>query len=181
MPLSSIVVVVLRLIALHWIIGGVIEGVVVARNESTSWRSSSIFSALFPSLAMFAWGAVLLMWARTIGRAVTPRPDPQVHLGSLTLYDLYCFAFTFLGLSFVLTSISPVINWLHYALIQTRDEAIRERNFYELTQPLITMLAGGACVLFSARFARKLVTAQRKEAKLIASGADTPGEGGTGV
>ena len=174
MPLSSVVLVILRLIALHWILSGIIEGAVVFRTSSSFGKVSHVLSALFPALAYFGSGALLFMWSRTIGRAVTPRPDPNLQLGSLTLYDLYCFAFTFLGLTYVLSSISSVINWLHYALIQTRDDSNREQNFYELTQPLLTMLAGGACMLFSARFARKLIVWQRREAKHLPSHSDTP-------
>jgi hypothetical protein len=173
MPLSSIVIVFLRLVGLNWIISGIFHGAVVIRTFA-GWSDTGVFSAMLPALAYFGTGALLLMWSRTIARAVTPHPDPEVQLGGLTLYDLYCFGFTIVGLYYVLSSVAPVINWLHYALIQTRDDSNREQNFYELTQPLLTMLAGGACMLFSARFARKLIVWQRREAKHLPSHSDTP-------
>jgi hypothetical protein len=165
MPLNSIVTIVLRLFSLHWLIQGIVLLPQVIQATRDSWPYS-------PSFIMFAQPTVLLVlaiglfwWSHLLGRIVTPRPVPEVQLGGLSVYDLYSFTFTFLGLYFALTSVAGTLNWLHYYLTLLKDTPAgnleRDYGFYSLTQPLITFLAGLACLLFAPRFARKLASLQR--------------------
>ena len=169
MPLSSIVTIVLRIFALSWMVTGLIQLLWVFQSSRPLWSSERGFSIFLPALGQIILGVLLAMWSRTISRAVTPKPDAEVQMGGLTAYDLYCFAFTFLGLYFVLSSIGGVINWGHYMLMDAQRDSMTEDpdalNFYGLTQQLITLLAGGACLIGAPRFARKLGAAQKKEAK----------------
>jgi hypothetical protein len=174
MPLTSIVVVVLRLFALDWLVQG-FTGIVWTGHGQSSWYAPPSYAVYLPSLVMVAGALLLFMWSKTIARAVTPKPDPQVQLAGITVFDLYCFAFTFLGLYFVIPSISGVMTWLHYLFIRTRgamEGSNPAQDFYGLADNVVRLLAGGACLLFAARFARKLAAVQGKEKALIAAAAE---------
>ena len=115
----------------------------------------------FVAVAVATW-----LLAPTIARLVTPRPDSTISVGGLTRYDLYCFAFVFLGLYFILSSAANAINWLHFYMFLARTasqtDPQRQTSFYQLTQPLITCIAGGICIALASRLAKKLTDAQRK-------------------
>lgn len=116
----------------------------------------------FVAVAVATW-----FLAPALARLVTPRPESSIGVGGLTRYDLYCFAFVFLGLYFVLSSAANTINWAHFYLFlaQTAPHADPQlkTSFYQLTQPLITCAAGGLCIGFASRLAKRLIDAQRKE------------------
>ena len=166
MPLSSILIIVLRLFSLVWLVQGV-----------AMFATATAAVVQYPSGHRYYWGyaapvlelviaAVTFILSARIARLVTPPPDPSVSLGGLSQFDLYCFAFTFLGLYFVLSSIANALNWLHYFLVLAgstpeRDPQ-RQTSFYQLTAPLITLIAGGASLLFAPRCARKLTQIQRR-------------------
>jgi len=170
MPLSSIVTIVIRLFALNWIVGGIITFASLVREITRYWSTSPNYWGLLYPAVMLAIGVLFFMWSQLVARIVTPRSNPEVNLGGLTQYDLYCFAFTFLGLYFVLSSIAETLNWLHYSFLVVRDthegNPQRADSFYQLTRPLITLLAGGASLMFAPRFARKLTSVQLKNDKI---------------
>jgi hypothetical protein len=113
---------------------------------------------LFVAVAVGTW-----LLAPALARLVTPRPDSTVSVGGLTRYDLYCFAFVFLGLYFFLSSVGNTINWLHaYAFLASNAPQVPRNSFYELTRALITCVAGGVCIVFASRLAKKLTDSQRK-------------------
>lgn len=165
MPLNSIVAVVMRLFALSWLVQGITGTASVFASE-----------ALYPSSHMNYWNYAVSGWLLIIATAawflaqpvawlVTPPSDANLDLGGLSRQDLYCFAFVFLGLYFVLSSLANTINWTHHytAIAKVTSEADRQRqsSFYELTQPLITLIAGAVCLLFAPRIVQRLTRLQR--------------------
>lgn len=170
MPLTSIVTICLRIFALNWLIYGII-GLVDFFGRWRQFRGEAFGYSLVLSVLVPVVGAILVwMWSRTIARAVTPRPDSTVQLGGLTSLDLYAFAFTFLGAYFFLTSIPPLINLLHYSLVEAGKDPVTpasRQTFYDFTHYIVTLIIGGACVLFAPRFARKLTNAHQKEQALV--------------
>jgi len=166
MPLTSIVAVVLRLFSVSWLVQGVTGLAVMAAAlaplpspYSNPWNYAG--PVFFVAVAVATW-----LLAPALARLVTPRPDSTIHIGGLTRYDLYCFAFVFLGLYFILSSIANSINWLHYYMILAKNtpqaDSQRQTSFYQLTQALITLVAGGICLSLASRLAKKLTDAQRK-------------------
>ena len=113
--------------------------------------------------------AVIFLLSQPIARFVTPPSNEKLSLGGLSLYDLYCFAFTFLGLFFVLSSIANTLNWLHYFLLVSRiyngNDPQQFTSFYKFTGPLITLISGGLVLIFAPRGARKLTEIQRRHDK----------------
>jgi hypothetical protein len=166
MPLSSIVTVVLRLFAVNWFVQGILTFVSIVREVSRAWSFHADYWALLYPAIMLVLSVGLFLWSKLLARIVTPRPDPEIVAGGLTQYDLYCFAFTFLGLYFVLSSIADTLNWLHYGFMVAREtnggDAKRADALYQITRPLITFLAGGASLCLASRLARRLTAIQRK-------------------
>ncbi len=166
MPLNSIVTIVLRLFSLSWFVQGLsmFASVTAAMAPYPSRQTS--YGNYGPSLIMLLAAVAMFFLSQAIARLVTPRTSPELSLGGLSQYDLYCFAFTFLGLYFVLSSVANTLNWLHYFFLVARaaheNDPQRETAFYQLTQPLITLLTGGASLLFAPLCARRLTNIQRK-------------------
>ena len=167
MPLPSIVTVVLRLFSLNWFLQGLIMASSAFRyGDRQQLHSFAAFTGVPAPLITLVAAVGLFYWSGTIARIVTPKPGPEINLGGLAQYDLYCFAFTFLGLYFVLSSVADTFNWLHYTFLLIRDphatDAQRTDTLYGLATPLITLLFGGASMLFAGRCARRLAEIQRK-------------------
>ena len=165
MPLTSIVAICLRIFALNWLVYGIIAVVQLLDRSRRFDESAGNLMLLFSVLIPIVGALLIWMWSRTIARVVTPRPDSDVHLGGLTLQDLYSFAFTFLGIYFVLSSIPSMINFLHYAIVQARKEpasAQQGQYFYDLTHHVLTFIAGGVCVVLAPSVSKKLARAHSK-------------------
>ena len=100
-----------------------------------------------------------------IARLVTRHHDGEVAIGALSRVDLYSFAFVFLGLYFILISIAPSLNWLHYFLktsaIGSQSEA--RGSFYDLASQLVTLAAGVLTLFPARRWARRLFARERRD------------------
>lgn len=166
MPLTSIVTVVLRLYAIVWFLSGLISLASGARDSFRSWSSLGFSSYVIP-ISYLVVAFLIFMWSHVLARMVTPKSNSEVATGGLTLFDLYCFAFTITGLYFVLSSFADALNWIHYAVMVEREPGVPEQQmgpgFYELTRHLVTIAGGGACLVFAPRFARKLTSFQNKQ------------------
>ncbi len=161
MPLTSIVAVVLRAFSVLWLIQGLAAlASVLAVLESSPLAGSNLLMCAAPALLLLA-AVFTFVFARPFAGVLTPQPDSTVQLGGLSPYDLYCFAFTLVGLYFVLSSLGSVLNWLHYYAMIGRTipegDPTRESHLYQFTQPLVTLLAGGVSLLFASSAARKLL------------------------
>jgi hypothetical protein len=166
MPLSNIVTVVLRLFAIQMVGQSI--------NMALSFAAADAKQRFHPPHYWLAYlvpvaGLVfaLLEWclAPVIARLVTRNRDAEVALGMLSRLDLYSFAFVFLGLYFILTSIAPALDWLHYYLgisaVGSQSES--QSSFYTLASYLVTLTAGLVALLAARRWARKLLARERRE------------------
>ena len=166
MPLTSIVTICLRIFALNWLVYGVIDVVSLISTGRSSVGLAADYSILWSALITVVVGVLIWMWSRTIARLVTPRPEAEVQFSGLSIQNLYIFAFTFLGLYFVLCAIPPLINFLYYMAVQASEEpnaGVRSQNFYNLTHNVLTLMVGGACLLLGPRIAVKLANAHAKQ------------------
>lgn len=96
---------------------------------------------------------------------MTRHHDGEVAVGTLSRVDLYSFAFVFLGLYFLLTSIAPALTWLHYFLKTSAvgSESESHDSFYALASYLVTVSAGALTLLPARRWARRLVARERRD------------------
>lgn len=166
MLLSKIVIVVLRLFSIQ-MVGQSVNMVLTFAGTIAQERSPRPDAwVLYLVPAAFLAFALLQWWlAPVIARLVTRHHDGEVAIGALSRLDLYSFAFVFLGLYFILISIAPSLNWLHYFLkisaVGSQSEA--ERSFYDLATHLVTLIFGLLTLLPAHRWARKLLAKERRE------------------
>jgi hypothetical protein len=166
MRISSIVTVVVRLFAIQTFVHGLsfglsITGSLVAVGDSPRGYFNYIVPIVLWGFAAFEW-----FLAPAISRLVTRGFDSVVTVTAFTREDLYSFAFVFLGLYFILSSIAPALDWLHYFLTISGRGAGQEphvrKSFYDLASPLITLIAGFTTLLPANRWARRLLKMERQ-------------------
>jgi len=93
MPLSSIVVIVIRLFALNWLLTSASLLLSAGQNP---WTYG--FLPHVPGIGLLVFTAALWFLAGAIARVVSQGVDTSISMGSLLRSDLYSFAFVFLGL-----------------------------------------------------------------------------------
>ncbi|HYY35328.1 MAG TPA: hypothetical protein VE867_03045 [Candidatus Binatia bacterium] len=101
MPLSSIVVIVIRLFAPNWLLTTV--PLLLSATTSPLPHERHLLPVLMPyapAVLLLIVAAGLWILARAIARLVSRGVDTSVSIGSLSRSDLYSFAFVFLGLFF---------------------------------------------------------------------------------
>jgi hydrogenase-4 membrane subunit HyfE len=162
MPLSSIVVIIIRLFALNWFFTAVPLLLSAAATPPPHERTLSVV------LTPYAPGGLLLIFAaglgilsRAIARFVSRGVDTSVSIGSLSRADLYSFAFVFLGLFFILSSFADVINWIHYFAMDPGHDP-RVHSLYQLTRAFLTFALGLILLLGAPRWTKKLVARDQK-------------------
>ena len=165
MPLSSIVVIVIRLFAVNWLVTGVSLLASAATTPLPHERQS--FAVLIPyalPVLFFVLAAGSWLLAPFISRLVSRGVDASVSVGSLSRSDLYSFAFVFLGLFFILSSLADVINWIHYFTVSGEDPRHdpRIQSFYQLSRPCLTLAAGLVSLLGAPRWTRKLISRDQR-------------------
>ena len=166
MPLSSIVVIILRLFALYGLFWALPLFASAAMTPLGHERSLSIVLAPYaPAVLLVIFATGLWILARAIGRLVSRGVDASVSIGGISRADLYSFAFVFLGLYFILSSLGDVVNWIHYfATVSHNDPAHNPpvENFYQLTRPCLTIVAGFVSLLGAPHWTKKLVSRDQK-------------------
>ena len=157
MPLSSITQVLLRLSALNWLITGLVQLVTTISACQNGTLTPLSFSS--PLLVLIA-GAVCWIFAPILSVLLTGRSNRSVSLQGVTLESLYSTAFVSLGLWFALSNLGHAFNWIHYYIsFASTEEGLRtttSKSFYDMTQTIMTFLAGVALVLTGHIWARKL-------------------------
>jgi hypothetical protein len=161
MPLSSIVVIVIRLFALNWFVSAVPLLLSAATNPLPHERHlPAVLMPYAPAVLLLIFAAGLWILTPAIARIVSRGVDTTVSIGSLSRSDLYSFAFVFLGFFFILSSFADVINWIHYfATVSHQDSTHdpRVQNLYQLTRPRLTFVAGLISLLGAPRWTKKRV------------------------
>jgi hypothetical protein len=146
MNLQSLIVVALRLMALHFLLRTVIvlllEVIHVFNPGDPVW-------IVFPAIILFGMaGATVLLWvlAVPIARRVTRNVPQDLSFGSMSLADCYSIAFIGIGLYYVTAQLPEVLNMSHYMF---REAALspglswREAvNFYEVSSTFIPFIVG---------------------------------------
>lgn len=164
MPLSSIVVIVIRLFALNWLFTAVPRLLSAAATPLPHERPLSVVLGLYaPGGLLLIFAAGLWILTPAVARFVSRGVDSSVNLSGLSRSDLYSFAFVFLGLFFILSSFADVINWIHYfATASPSTPDPRSQNFYQLTQPCLTFVAGVVSLIGAPRWTKKIVVYDQK-------------------
>jgi hypothetical protein len=166
MPLSSIVVIVIRLFALNWLLTSVPLLLSAAANPWPHERQlPAALMPYAPGVLLLIFAAGLWILAAAIARLVSRGVDASVSIGTLSRSDLYSFAFVFVGLFFILSSFADVINWIHYFTTVSREglrHDPRAQNLYQLTRPCLTLAVGLVSLLGAPHWTKKLVSHDEK-------------------
>jgi hypothetical protein len=165
MPLSSITRIVIRLFALNWGLHAVnlmLSAVALSHDRPFS----VILMRSVPGVFLLVLAIALWFLALPVARFVSRGVHTTVNVGGLSRSDLYSFAFVFLGLFFVLSSSADVINWIHYFATASSADPTRNprvEDFYRLTHPFLTLVAGLISLIGAPLWSKKLVNRERKD------------------
>ena len=175
MLVSTIVLIVLRLFSIQFLLDGLS---MLAASPVEFWAFSDqrneaamLTKALVMALVTILFSVVTWFAAPWLAQVIPEKQNASVQIPSLSLRDLYAFAFIFLGLYFTLSSLGNTLSWLYYtfltALSHTSLDPTRKQSLYNLARPLITMIGGLICLFCARRWANKLAS-EEKEASVPA-------------
>lgn len=164
MLVSTIVLIILRLFSIQFLLDGIS---MLAASPVEFWAFSDqhndaavVAKAVVMALVMILFSAITWFAAPWLSQIIPEKQDASVQIPSLSLRDLYAFAFIFLGLYFTLSSLGNTLTGLYYAfftaLSHTSFDPRRKQSLYNLSRPLITMVGGFICLFCARRFADKL-------------------------
>jgi len=163
MLISTIVLIVLRLFSVQWLVQGLTMLVVAISglSEIDQVHSGGMVAVrIIPSIFALALSVVAWLVSPFLSRLIAGKYNAPVTFSLVSLQDLYAFAFVFLGLYFVLSSLGDSLNWLQYWFYFTAShgdsDPERKKSFYGLSRPLITLVAGFLCILSGRKWAKRL-------------------------
>jgi hypothetical protein len=166
MLISTIVLIVVRLFSVQWLVQGLTMLVVVVTGLSEIGPVQSewiVPMRILPSMLVLALSVVAWLVSPLLSRLIAGRYDASVTFSLMSLQDLYSFAFVFLGLYFVLSSLGDALNWLQYWFVFNAShgdsDPERKRSFYGMSRSLITLVAGFLCLLYGKKWAKRLHSA----------------------
>jgi hypothetical protein len=176
MPLKTLVVIVLRLYAIYWLVDGVSEVLIyvptVLAFYGSLWKAAPEvplavpYSYLLVPVGMLAIAAALWFLAARLSAAAVKGHETNLEFTSLTREDLYHFAFIFLGLEFILSSISPALQagYKFFAMDLPLPDSNPQRGQYlwPFLGHAATLIAGFASMLGAGRWTRKLMRWESK-------------------
>jgi hypothetical protein len=173
MNLYSLVVVVLRLMALNFLLQVTIQLTppllsFLRVHRSSPMGESSVDSALPWVMLIGLVLCAVLLWvlALPIARFVTKQVPQEVSLGGLTLADCYSIAFLGVGLLYMASGLPQVLNWGHYLFkmaASTSGDSWKEQvNFYQVSQAFIPFVVGALLFLKGRPWAVALASRQEK-------------------
>lgn len=179
MNIQTVVVVVLRLLALDFLLRVAVQLTPqllmmltsVDRSAPDMWR----FLHLLPWLVLAALTvAAFLLWffALPIARFVTRGISQEISFGAMSLVDCYSIAFMAVGLWYFVSQLAEVLNWSHYLLKAAASHAggswKDDVKWYRVTQAFIPFVVGIILFVNGRRWAFAL--GRRHEENLPADG-----------
>jgi hypothetical protein len=158
MNLQSLVVVVLRLMALDFLLRVAVQLtpqiLMVLRLWSRSPLDDSRSDLALPLLvlaAMITCAVLFWVFAQPIARFVTRGISHDLSFGAVSLADCYSIAFMAVGLSYISSNLPLVLNWTHYlfklAASSSGSSWKDEVKWYDVSQAFIPFIVG--VVLFA--------------------------------
>lgn len=158
MPVSSVAQIFIRLSALKILVGvfASLAGMLTMVNTYSGW---SLLVGSLPILISIISGVVLWMIAPWLSRILTSKGDGNLTLGGLTREDLFTAVLLALGVYFIMDSFSNVVGWVHYFAVNRSEGGYHmgnEPSYYDLTERLLTFIAGIALSMTCRTWARRL-------------------------
>lgn len=175
MPASAIAQILLRLFALQWILTSFAQiGSAVFLSESSPLEAYFIL----PASIYFVAGIIVWFLAPFLCRLLTTGIDQKVTLDGVTLRQLYATTFIGLGTYFVLNSFANVFSWVHFFIVNKSPEygfyKESSPSYYDLTEGILTLLAGAALIGTARVWAKKLTHSKGRSESEPGLGEDAP-------
>ena len=151
MNLQCLIVVVLRLIALDFLLRTTLEFTARIIWYLPEYKRSSVgdlWLMLLPWLLVIGLQvAAIILWflALPIARLVTRGVSQDLSFGTMSLVDCYSIAFIAVGLFYICSHLAQVVNWAHFILktaVPGRGYSEQTFNGYDVSQALITFIVG---------------------------------------
>ncbi len=171
MNIKSLIVVVLRLMALNFLI----QVAVQLTPQVLQYLRLYERSPLHDSPSVLPWlvlGALVvsavLLWvlALPIARLVTRQVTQELSFGAMSLVDCYSIAFIGVGLFYIASHLPQVLNWSHYlfkaAATSSGDSWKEGIQGYDVSQAFIPFIVGIVLFVNGRSWAVALVRRQEK-------------------
>jgi len=177
MNLRSLVVVVLRLMALDFLLRVAVQMTpqilqFLHLSERSPLDSSRSFMVL-PLLVLVAMiAAAVLLWrlALPIARFITRGVSHDLSFGAMSLVDCYSIAFMAVGLFYISSHLPEVLNWAHYSLktaASGRRDTGDEVSGYVVSQAFIPFILGVVLFVNGRRWAVTLARRQTESSQPV--------------
>jgi hypothetical protein len=165
MPLQSIIIVILRLLALQWIAGAILN--------IPSWF---MLSAVTPKVGLhIVWlcsiqfvvtcivFAACWIWAPKIAQLLVTRFDAPVNLSGLTAFHLYNFIFLWFGLSNGLSGLRGIAADLPEAVGALSHAAnlnftLINKSVAHMAGSIVSLAISFMVIVFAAKWAKRLAS-----------------------
>ncbi|MDF1860150.1 MAG: hypothetical protein P1U87_08045 [Verrucomicrobiales bacterium] len=158
MPVSALTQILLRLVALKWIVEGLAH--LVSALATSRIQEEVYFLNFAATLACFVVGAMLWLVAPRLSHWMAGKENREINLKGVTLQQLFATVLLGLGGWFALQSFGEAFNWIHFFAIARSSEYRFHPNdqpsYYDLTETAITFVAGVALIGTARIWARKL-------------------------
>jgi hypothetical protein len=172
MNLQSLIVVVLRLMALDFLLRVAIQLTpqilrFVRLYEQSPLDGSRPYTVLPWLVLVGLIVAAVLLWflALPIARFVTRGVAHDLSFGAMSLVDCYSIAFMAVGLFYISSHLPQVLNWAHYFLktaASGRGGSERGASGYDISQAFIPFIMGVVLFVNGRRWAVALARRERE-------------------
>ena len=151
MNLQSLIVVVLRLMALDFLLRVAVQLTPQMLLYFGLYPHSPLDSApsVLPWLVLAGLiAAAVILWflALPIARLVTRGVSHDLSFGAMSLVDCYSIAFMAVGLLYFSSNLPQVLNWMHYLLkmaaSSSGDSWKEQVRWYDISQTVMTFIVG---------------------------------------
>jgi hypothetical protein len=158
MPLQSIIVVVVRILSFQWFVRVIMQlpilfttlRLVAKSGTHTDWSTPiTIIMVLMVSSACWIFSP----W---IAQLLVKGHDASINLSNITLSNLYCFAFVWIGLSFSLAGLRGICANAYEVLDGLNHTASSIVPLSKLARSIASLLIGVLPIIFSVNWSKKL-------------------------
>ena len=167
MPVSSIAQILIRLYAISIFLRGVSGlGGILTTIDYPVHSVSYLMMGLLPQFVMFVVAVLIWRIAPWLSRLMTKKSNGELNLGGVTGEDLCTAVLLGLGVYFIMYSFADVVGWIHYFAINRTEGGFHmddDPSYYDLTESLLTMIAGVALSMTCRTWARRLSPKKQSE------------------
>ena len=164
MPLRSLIVIALRVYSIYWLTCSLAQVIfylpTLLSFSGGSIASASLAWASVVPIGMFVIAVVMWAVSSRLSKAIVRGEETQLVFTTLTRHDFYLFAFIFLGLYFILSSIAASLETAYrfFAFeLFLPDSQRRGQSLIPLIGHVFTIVAGFSCILRGRKWTNKLV------------------------